>query len=94
MRKQEENSGYRSESTRGRAEAMSPGPGTPPGAQEEDRQREVAETVNLGPNTDALGLDERAQHRARQVNPGPHSDLPEDGFDSGVASRMNPGPQG
>jgi hypothetical protein len=88
-------SGYRSETTRQRAGAMSPGPVTPLGPQEEERQREVAETVNLGPNTDVLGLDERARHRARHVNPGPHTDtdLPEDTFDRDVASRMNPGPQ-
>ncbi|MHB1009641.1 MAG: hypothetical protein ACYC1E_10485 [Propionibacteriaceae bacterium] len=93
MTNQPQNTGYRSETTRERAEAMSPGPVTPLGTQEEERQLEVAETVNLGPNTDALGLDERAQHRARQVNPGAHSDLPDDGFDSGVAARMNLGPQ-
>jgi len=93
MTNQSQDSGYRSETTRERAEAMSPGPVTPLGTQEEERQREVAETVNLGANTDALGLDERAQHRARQVNPGAHSDLPDDGFDSGVAARMNLGPQ-
>ncbi|MBI4901657.1 MAG: hypothetical protein HY829_14450 [Actinobacteria bacterium] len=88
-------SGYRSETTRQRAGAMSPGPVTPLGAEEEERQREVAETVNLGPNTDVLGLDERARRRARHVNPGAHTDLPDDDdvFDRDVASRMNPGPQ-
>jgi hypothetical protein len=93
MTNQPQHRDYRSETTRERAEAMSPGPGTPLGTQEDERQREVAETVNLGSNTDALGLDARAQHRARQVNPGAHSDLPDDDFDRGVASRMNLGPQ-
>ena len=93
MTNQPQHSDYRSETTRERAEAMGPGPGIPLGSQEEERQHEVAETVNPGPNTDTLGLDERAQHRAQQVNPGPHSDLPDDDFDRGVASRMNLGPQ-
>ncbi len=93
MTNQPHNSGYRSETTRERAEAMSPGPVTPLGTQEEKRQLEVAETVNPGTSTDALGLDERVQHHARRVNPGAHSDLPDDGFDSGVAARMNLGPQ-
>ena len=93
MKNQPQDSGYRSETTRERAEAMSPGPVTPLGTQEGERQLEVAETVNLGPNANALGLDERAQHRAQQVNPGAHTELPDDGFDRGVATRMNPGPQ-
>ena len=93
MTDQPEHSGYRSETTRQRAGAVSPGPVTPLGTQEGERQREVAETVNLGPNTDDLGLDERAKHRARQVNPGAHDELPDDGFDRGVAERMNLGPQ-
>ena len=93
MTDQPEHSGYRSETTRQRAGAVSPGPATPLGSHEEERQREVAETVNLGPNTDALGLDERAKHRAPQVNPGAHGDLPDDGFDRGAAERMNLGPQ-
>ena len=93
MTNQPEHSGYRSETTRQRAGAMSPGPVTPLGTQEGERQREVAETVNLGPNTDTLGLDERAKHRAPQVNPGAHGDLPDDNFDRDLAERMNLGPQ-
>ncbi len=93
MTNEPEKTGYRSETTRGRAEAMSPGPVTPLSTGEEERQREVAETVNPGPNTDELGMDERAQQRAHDVNPAAHSDLPDGGMDRGIADRMNPGPQ-
>ena len=93
MTNEPENTGYRSETTRGRAEAMSPGPVNPLSASEDERQREVAETVNLGPNTDVLGLDERAAHRAQHVNPGPHADVADDDLERGAAYRMNPGPQ-
>lgn len=93
MTDQTEPSGYRSETTRQRAGAMSPGPVTPLGMEEEARQREVAESVNPGPNTSNLGLDERAQHRSKHVNPGPHEDLPDDVYERDVASRMNIGPQ-
>ncbi len=86
-------SGYRSEKTRERAEAMSPGPVNPLGPEEEVRERQVAERVNPGPNTDALGPDERAMHRARTVNAGAHTDRPDDDFDRGEAARMNLGPQ-
>lgn len=93
MTNEPQQSSYRSESTRQRAGAMSPGPVTPLGMQEEERQREVAETVNLGPNTDVLGLDEGAMHKARHVNPGPHTDVEDDDVERGAALRMNPGPQ-
>ncbi|HSN11914.1 MAG TPA: hypothetical protein VLS51_07395 [Propionibacteriaceae bacterium] len=93
MTHEPQQSSYRSESTRQRAGAMSPGPVTPLGPEEEERQREVAETVNLGPNTDVLGLDERATHKARHVNPGPHTDVEDDDVERGAALRMNPGPQ-
>ncbi len=93
MTDQPQHSDYRSQTTRERAEAMNPGPVTPLGTREEERQREVAETVNPGPNTDELGLDERTQHRARQVNPGAHADVGDDDLDRGAASRMNLGPQ-
>lgn len=39
MTNQPHNSGYRSETTRERAEAMSPGPVTPLGTQEEKRRQ-------------------------------------------------------
>jgi hypothetical protein len=93
MTNEPQESGYRSETTRERAEAMNLGPETPLGAEEELRQREVAEKVNLGPNTEDLDLDERSEHRARHVNPASHTDLPDDEYERGVAGRMNPGPQ-
>ncbi len=93
MTNEPENTGYRSETTRGRAEAMSPGPVNPLSASEDERQREVAETVNLGPNTDDLGMDERAQQRAHDVNPASHGDLTDSAMDRGIAERMNLGPQ-